>query len=453
MSTFWVSGDEEGERDVVEAGIQLEGEMDESKEEETPANHGQVWEISFGSSEPSGKPKKLPRFLSKAKTQRTEVQTVTVKATPSPVSRAHGNKFGMAGTSKGKSPSSRPNYQTHTPAQTANKSRNAYSAPAKASRQSASAGVTPSSKSTPQSRIAAKSTPSSSSSRLPSATGSKGTSSANSPLSVSAKARSTSAPTSAVKSGSNSTKSSLFSKRKVTPKVSAAKPPGEKTGKKKLTSLWKKRDSKEQVSSPEHDFRSDFRSEGSEGGRGLRVPDKNSQRRALSVSLQQSPRKGRRVGRTRGEKGVRQSTGSWRMYQSSEEVDKSWREGEWNAPSDERGFESSRDVEGSWSHTQQENFEWLRSQQFSPRMQTTPDIALPTSRVMHRKLREVERWVHEVTLHTQQQQEPHPAVSPTEEEDRGRGEVGNEEECRLAAYPEDMASRKVLDLRRWYSSI
>ena len=131
------------------------------------------------------------------------------------------------------------------------------------------------------------------------------------------------------------------------------------------------------------------------------------------------------------------------IFQSSGEVEDGWGEvgdeGGWGGgATDERGFDASGATRGSWARKQQENFERLRAEQFSPHLQTTPDV--PNSRVTRRKLKEVQRWVHEVTIHTQQQREAEEVLSLAE---------GGGREVRMAVAPEEMASRKVLDLRRW----
>ena len=131
------------------------------------------------------------------------------------------------------------------------------------------------------------------------------------------------------------------------------------------------------------------------------------------------------------------------LLQSSGEIEDGWGEGEeegaWRGATDERGFDTSGATKGSWSRRQQENFERLRSEQFSPTLPMTPDIP-PSARVTRRKLKEVQRWVHEVTIHTQQREV---------EETLALGEGGGGREVRMAVVPEELASRKVLDLRRW----
>lgn len=199
--------------------------------------------------------------------------------------------------------------------------------------------------------------------------------------------------------------------------------------------MWKKRSSKDHIKTVE----TSEKEISSEEGLVVRGGDKNIRRRTLSLC---NPKVVKGRGRVGG--GGGQSQKSHNTFQSSEEIDNGWvggveREG---APTDERGFNSSGALgEGSWSQRQQENFERLRSMQFSPRLQTTPDIAVPNSRVTHRKLKEVQRWVHEVTIHTQQQ-------SDDDEEDNMR-HVGGGGGCRMAVYPDEMGTRKMLDLRRW----
>jgi hypothetical protein len=83
----------------------------------------------------------------------------------------------------------------------------------------------------------------------------------------------------------------------------------------------------------------------------------------------------------------------------------------------------------------------------------TPDVLSPTSKTSDRKLKAVEQWVHEVTLETQQQDvmvENTAQRLPVVTLPAGGREGVVDGECRLAVCPEDMASRKVLDLRRWY---
>ena len=133
------------------------------------------------------------------------------------------------------------------------------------------------------------------------------------------------------------------------------------------------------------------------------------------------------------------------LFQSSYDVEDGWGEededmkGMWSGATDERGFDTSGATRGSWHLKQQEQFERICSEQFSPRLQTTPDI--PNSRATRRKLREVQRWVHEVTIQTQHH--------PLEMEEVMLLEEGGRREDRMAVVPEEMASRKVLDLRRW----
>ena len=60
-------------------------------------------------------------------------------------------------------------------------------------------------------------------------------------------------------------------------------------------------------------------------------------------------------------------------------------------------------------------------------------------------MREVQRWVHEVTIHTRQRSEE----VEMEEDVMMEGVRGGGEGCRVARYPDEMAARKMLDLRRW----
>ena len=446
MSVFWVTGGLEGEGNGTEAN-EAEGEY---KNEEIPTNMGQAWEIDFGSSEFSSKPKKLPRFLSKMKHRPSEEeQTVKVDATPSPASTTRMTKVkGATGFEKGKSLSPRPNYQKSTPTQVPVKSRNALSAPAKVSSKLATTGAQSalSSKSTAQSRVAstrpsAKVTPPSS--RVATTVGSTKTQrEGNSPqVSSSTRARPTSAPSTALKSksGFRGSSKSLFSKPKTSP-TSASKS-SEKSGK-KLSSIWKKKGSKDE-------FKTEKDSESVKGESGGLSVDKKGRRRALSL---RTPRRG--GGERSQREGERWSAGSKKksdVFQSGEEAG-GGQEGGWDQPTDERGFDSSSAAEGSWGRKQQEYFERLRSQQFSPRVQMTPDVLSPTSKTSDRKLKAVEQWVHEVTLETQQQDvmvENTAQRLPVVTLPAGGREGVVDGECRLAVCPEDMASRKVLDLRRW----
>ena len=436
MSTFWVSGDveEHAEGDVSE-------DRGEPEREETCASLGQAWEIDFGPSD-DHKPKKLPRFLSKMKKPQ-----VSVKATPSLASSLHTEVTG-----RGRSlSSSQPKYQKSTPSRVpVVKSRNVLSAPAKSSGRL----TTSSTKSTSQPR-ASTATKSSSASRT-SSTAARNTSSS---LSASNMTRPASAPSKAAKPGLRRTAAKLlFSKQqKQTPSLASATTRLPAAGKKKLSSIWKKMGSKEQIRVVDSSER-EFQSEGSEGGGGgLREPDINSKRRALSL---RSPRQGRGVPsfQNGGGRAGRYSASSQRSN-TVQSNDGSWTgEGAWGGgPTDERGFGSSGAIEGSWGRAQQKKFERMRLRQFSPRLQTTPDMELPSSRVTHRKLEEVQRWVHEVTIHTQQQgmsEEAFPVGTlPDGTGGRGgvteRGERGNGAERRLAVDSEELASRKVLDLRRW----
>ena len=423
MSSFWVSGGEEvavgGEKDETRAE---EGDASEVEEEEARHNLGQAWEIDFGSSDAPSKPKKLPRFLSKG---RSQAQTVTVKATPTPTaSGARGTK--QKEIQKPKS----------TPVRTSPvKPRGALSAPAKTSSKMVSSKTNTGATSRLASKSVATVTPLSSTSYLSTTTSTTTSrpqrqSNSVSPLSSAVKTRPASAPSTASKLAAVNNTKSLFSKRKTTPKSAASGAPADKTGR-KLSSMWRKRGSKDKIKTP--GGTSDVESEG--GARGSRGADKNPQRRALSMKNQKAG------GRGRGG----EQTKILDTFQSSGEIDNGWGEGvgEWGGPTDERGFDSSGVAEGSWSRRQDENFERLRSMQFSPRMQTTPDlVAAPHSRVTHRKLKEVQRWVHEVTVHTRQMSE-----EVGDEVAEGVREGG--EGCRMAVYPGEMASRKMLDLRRW----
>lgn len=416
-------------------GIEAEGENEEPQSEGSPPRLGQAWEIDFGPSDSSSKPKKLPRFLSKVKPQRTGKESVKLKATPSPGSTTRTTEAVMPEKREGKSLSPGPIYHKSTPTQAPAKSRTALSAPAKSSklamtgiRSSFSSAISTAQSRTSAKKSSAKVTPSSS--RVSSAATSRTQRNANSLLSATSGSRPTSAPSTASKidfRGSNvslDSSKSLSSKQKTAPKSSKV---SEKRGR-KLSLLWKKRDSKEHMKT---DSESGIESEeGKSGGLGV---DKTHQR---SFSLRTSRGGGSRDG-------VRRSTVSKKSnkFQSNEKVSDKMDDGWWGK-SDERGFESFS--QGSWGRKQHEQFERIRSQQFSPRMQTTPDIVSPNSKASDRKLKEVQRWVQEVTLQTQQEvlgKRRLPVVSLF---------VGGlEGECRLAVTPDDMACRKVFDLRRW----
>lgn len=135
------------------------------------------------------------------------------------------------------------------------------------------------------------------------------------------------------------------------------------------------------------------------------------------------------------------------MYQSSEElrgnrIDNGW-EGQWGGASSERGFDSSGIGKGGWIRRRPEQLNKIQSQEYSPRLQMTPDLV--TSKTNDRKLREVQKWIHDVTIQTQQEILETRSLPTLQDGEQG-SELGDP---RMAVTPEDMASRKVLDLRRW----
>ena len=435
MSTFWVSGGQEG----GEEATRDEGEAEENGE--ARPSSGQAWEIDFGPSDADTKPKKLPRFLSRPKPQ---THTVSVMASPSPSSttsqQQHGLRAGKTGQEKGKPLSpARPTYNKSTPSRGVTKPRTVSSAPAKTSGSKLAPGSA-SSKSSAQSRT---STPKSSTSATPSSSRlgpAKGTGrgtaarTTNSPLSAAISARPASAPSSESKpSNRNSSGKSLFSKRKSTPSTAGSKEGGREKSGRKLSAIWRKKGSKKQMKT-----RDDFSEKSSEGGGSVsKIPQ------ARGISLH-SPGLSRAAGR-----GGRVSASSKKssVLQSSYDMEDGWAEEEeedrvWVGATDERGFDTSGATKGSWSIKQQENFERIHAEQFSPRLQTTPDI--PNSKATRRKLKEVQRWVHEVSVHTHHQQQQLGVGEGGLPLERGGGR-----EVRMAVVPEEMATRKVLDLRRW----
>lgn len=419
MSVFWVAGDveEEGE------GVEERGAEEYSTEESS--HFGQAWEIDFGPTESVSKTKKLPKFFSKVRPQRTE--KLSVKVTTSPVSTAHMTKDVLG--KRGGKIASRSNYQKSTPTQSSVKPRTAQSAPPKLAKSSMT-GVRSSvatAKSTIPSRTPTiKST--APSARIAQTSGSKMQNEPNSSSFVNSKARPASAPTKATRRLTVSSKP-LSSQQKTTPTSSKL---AEKSGR-KLSSIWKRKDSKEHIKT---DLEKDMMSE--DGGQGA---DRSSHRRTLSMVAPQR----------RAERGTLQEVGRRsirsNMYQSSEElrgnrIDDGW-EGQWGGASSERGFDSSGIGKGSWVRRRPEQLNKIQSQEYSPRLQMTPDLVI--SKTNDRKLREVQKWIHDVTIQTQQEILETRSL-PTLPD----GEQGSEPgDPWMAVSPEDMASRKVLDLRRW----
>lgn len=416
MSAFWVAGDvwEEGE-DVEE------GEAGEYLTEES-SHFGQAWEIDFGSSESVSKQKKLPKFLSKVRPQRSE--KLSVKVTASPVSTALVTKEKRGG----KTLASRTNYQKSTPTQSSVKPRTAQSAPPKLSK-SSTTGVR-SSFTTAKSTIPSRTPTTKSSAPSTRVSQTSASKMQNDPNSVTNKARPASAPSKGTRRLTVSSKP-LSSQQKTTPTSSKL---AEKRGR-KLSSIWKKRDSKEHIKT---DSEKDVRSE--DGGPGA---EKTSHRRTLSMVAPQR----------RAERGALQEVGRRsirsNMYKSSEElranrIDDGY-EGQWRGASSEMGFDSSGISRGSWVRKRPEHLSKIQSQEYSPRLQMTPDLV--TSKTNDRKLREVQKWIHDVTIQTQQEMLETRSLPTVTLPDVEQGsELGDP---RMAVSPEDMASRKVLDLRRW----
>ena len=110
MSTFWVSGEDE-EKDPEE-GREVEGkgrENEDTTELKDEAPSGQAWEIDFGSPNSSSKPKKMPKFLSRARAQPKEPQTMEANTsvghtpptlTPKAVTSSPGKKVGKSYSAK-----------------------------------------------------------------------------------------------------------------------------------------------------------------------------------------------------------------------------------------------------------------------------------------------------------------------------------------------------------------
>lgn len=416
MSVFWVAGDVEEEGEGVE-----EREAEEYSTEES-SHFGQAWEIDFGPSESSSKVKKLPKFLSKVRPQRTE--KLSVKVTTSPASTAHMTKDGLEKRG-GKTLASRSNYQKSTPTQSSVKPRTAQSAPPKLAKSGVRSSVA-TAKSTIPSRtpITKSSAPSP---RMPQTSGSKMQNDAISSPFVTGKARPASAPTTKVTRRMTVSSKPLSSQQKTTPTSSKL---AEKSGR-KLSSIWKKKDSKEHIKT---DSEKDVKSE--DGG-----ADNTSHQRTLSLVAPQR-RAERGTLREVGKRSIRPN-----MYQSSEElrgnrIDDGW-EGQWGGASSERGFDSSGIGKGSWVRRRSEQLNKVQSQEYSPRLQMTPDLV--TSKTNDRKLREVQKWIHDVTIQTQQEILETRSLPTLQDGEQG-SELGDP---RMAGTPEDMASRKVLDLRRW----
>ena len=474
MSTFWVTGgleegEGEGEGDVEE-GREVEGESpEESLQDHVPM--GQVWEIDFGSSGFSSKPKKMANFLSKLRPQRTE--SVKVKTTPSQTSpAAHTGKSpaSLIGKREGKSLSPKPSNQKSTPAQAPAKSRTPSSAPAKSSKLAITAGVkrtslSPAKTPTAQSRASTAKT----STKAAPANSSKKQSDAKLPISTSGKTtnRPMSAPSTVSKSSMKTTTTSrgsrlslgspksLFSKRKTS---SDAAPKLAGKGKKAVSATGRRNgdSSSDRIKA---DSERELESEDDGSGLMIRSPQRSLSLRVAGGRSARGERgrvveKGRRSDVPKKPRNTFQSSGEF----GGDEA------GGW--ASDERGFESSGLSWGRGGRKQRPNVASIQSQQFSPRMQTTPDIDFPISsrEASDRKLEDVQRWVHEVTVRTQHHElaldhSELPVINlPGEDqEEEGEEEIGGESgmragEGRAVVSPEaaSLSCRKVLDLRRWW---